>query len=483
MLRAWFLAFQQNWHLNLMTWIILLSALGFAVLCLWTTGWRRPLSLERSGAFLLLTSLWTSLFYGAYRLVHEDQALASMAKMLGEANYAFLIVFMRSQRTTLSRRTEVRASLLVLAVALVHLSLNLSLTGLWQMGVMTVQVLILIGWVALEAWWLWLAQRSTVRLLLAVLVTGHWLSELTARLSLWWAAAQGDATMQAQGWTDAMQDWMWVTFFLGFMAQLAIAGVVAQALRQDKDRLEQLVRRIEGMLQEKEALVMTLLASNAARKSDPHLASLAHELRQPLGSIQLNAEYLTSGQRLNKAEETEVLQEILRENHRAVAIVQGLRSLFADKAPDYDVLDWSAFVSAWVQRQTQVLQQQFGVALRLRAQAGVRVRGNAVQLEMVLQNLINNAVEAMTGKEPGLIEVTLVAHGKLALLDVVDNGAGVPQELSEKMFEMNVSTKSQGMGLGLWLSRRIAQFHRGDLVLVPQPQGARMRLTLPMEAL
>ena len=140
-------------------------------------------------------------------------------------------------------------------------------------------------------------------------------------------------------------------------------------------------------------------------------------------------------------------------------------------------------MSAWVQRQTQVLQQQFGVALRLRAQAGVRVRGNAVQLEMVLQNLINNAVEAMTGKEPGLIEVTLVAHGKLALLDVVDNGAGVPQELSEKMFEMNVSTKSQGMGLGLWLSRRIAQFHRGDLVLVPQPQGARMRLTLPMEAL
>lgn len=197
--------------------LTLLSALGFAVLCLWTTGWRRPLSLERSGAFLLATSLLTSLYYGAFRLVNEDQALAAVAKMYGEANYAFLIMFLRSQRKTLSRRSEERGSLLVLVVALVHLSLNLSLTGLWQMGVMTVQVLVLIGWVALEAWWLWRAQPGAVRLVLAMLV---------GRLSLWFAAWLGDASMLALGWTDSSQDWMWVTFFLGFMAQLAVAEVV-----------------------------------------------------------------------------------------------------------------------------------------------------------------------------------------------------------------------------------------------------------------
>ena len=459
----------------------LLSALGFAVLCLWTTGWRRPLSLERSGAFLLFTSLLTSVYYGAFRLVNEDQALAAIAKMYGEANYAFLIMFLRSQRKTFSRRSEVRGSLLVLVVGLVHLSLNLSLTGLWQMGVMTVQVLVLIGWVALEAWRLWRAQPGAVRLVLAMLVTLHWLAELVGRLSLWFAAWQGDTSMQALGWTDASQDWMWVTFFLGFMAQLAVAGVVTQGLRQDKDRLEQLVRQVEGMLQEKESLVMTLLASNAAREADPHLASLAHELRQPLGAIQLNAEYLASAQRLNKSEETKVLQEILRENHRAVAIVQGLRSLFADKAPDYDALDWTQFVTDWAQRRAPLLSQQFGVRLWVRAQAGVRVRGNPVQLEMVLQNLVNNAVEAMPEHEPGLIELALVAHDGQALLDVVDNGVGVSPQIRETMFDMNVSTKSQGMGLGLWLSRRIAQMHRGDLVCVQQPQGTRMRLTLPLE--
>lgn len=455
--------------------------LGFALLCLWTTGWRRPMSLERSGTFLLATSLLTSLFYGAFRLLNEDQTLASIAKMMGEANYAFLILFLRAQRKTLSRRAEVRGSLLVLVVSLLHLLLNLTLTGLWQMGVMTVQVLILIGWLALEAWWLWRAKPSMVRLSMALVVSAHWLSELAGRLTLWWAAAQGDTTMQAAGWTDAAQDWMWVTFFLGFMAQLTIAGVVVQALRQDKDRLEQLVNSVEGMLREKEALVMTLLASNAARQTDPHLASLAHELRQPLGAIQLNAEYLTSGQRLNKAEETQVLQEILRENHRAVAIVQGLRSLFTDKAPEYDLVDWSAWVSAWAQEQADVLRQQFGVRLQVRTQADVWVRGNVVQLQMVLQNLFNNAVEALSGQPDAAIELSLVAHDKSALLDVVDNGPGVPPELQEKIFEMNVSTKSHGMGLGLWLSRRIAQMHRGDLACVNQPQGARMRLALPLE--
>ena len=87
----------------------------------------------------------------------------------------------------------------------------------------------------------------------------------------------------------------------------------------------------------------------------------------------------------------------------------------------------------------------------------------------------------MPEHEPGLIELALVAHDGQALLDVVDNGVGVSPQIRETMFDMNVSTKSQGMGLGLWLSRRIAQMHRGDLVCVQQPQGTRMRLTLPLE--
>ena len=226
---------------------------------------------------------------------------------------------------------------------------------------------------------------------------------------------------------------------------------------------------------------MTLLASNAAREAQPQLASLAHELRQPLGSIQLNAEYLANAQRLSREEESQVLQEILRENHRAVAIVQGLRSLFMDKAPQHSRLDLSAFLAQWVAQRAPVLQQQFGVKLQWLGQAHVVTLGSAVQLEMVFQNLVNNAIEALACQGGGMIDVSLVAHDRLVLIDVVDNGPGLPEELYEKVFEMSYSTKTQGMGLGLWLSRRIAHMHRGHLCCIANPTGTRMRLSLPME--
>lgn len=227
---------------------------------------------------------------------------------------------------------------------------------------------------------------------------------------------------------------------------------------------------------------MTLLASNAAREAQPQLASLAHELRQPLGSIQLNAEYLASGERLSREEESQVLQEILRENHRAVAIVQGLRSLFMDKAPEQSRLDLSDFLARWIEQRTPILQQQFGVRLQWLAQAHVVVQASKVHLEMVLQNLVNNAVEALAEQGGGTIDISLVAHDKLVLIDVLDDGPGLPQELHEKVFEMNYSTKTQGMGLGLWLSRRIAQMHRGHLACIAHHKGTRMRLSLPLES-
>ena len=462
--------------------VLPLVVLGFVGLCLATTGLMRPMSLGRSGIFLLVTTLFTALFFGAYRLTDGDLALSAIAKMLGEANYAFLIVFLRWHRRPMPESSQRRAAWAVLIVSLTHLSLNMVLTGPWQMAVMTVQVLVLIGWVTLESWWLWRAQPQGVRLMLVLMVSAHWLSELVGRSALAWAAWQDRQLMQGPGWTDAMVDWMWVTFFLGFMAQLAVAVVVAQALRDEKDRLQQMVSQVEGMLKEKESLVMTLLASNAASEAEPQMASLAHELRQPLGAIQLNAEYLTSGQRLSREEESQVLQEILRENHRAVTIVQGLRSLFMDKAPQQEILDLSDFLKNWVELQAPLLHQQFGVSLSLRSQVRVQVQASEVQLGMVLQNLVNNAVEAMANRDGGSIEVILLAHDHLALVDVVDDGPGLPTDLHSKVFEMNFSTKTKGMGLGLWLSRRIAQMHRGDLNAIAHHAGARMRLSLPLES-
>ncbi|OYU30278.1 MAG: hypothetical protein CFE39_14355 [Comamonadaceae bacterium PBBC2] len=465
-----------------MNWVLPLSLLAFTGLCFRTAGIACAFSLQRSAVFLFITALSTALFYGAYRMFGEPLVLGALAKMMGEANYVFLGFFIRSQRKVLPRSVEIWGGTTVWLWSLIHLTLNLTLTGVAQMVVMTVQVLVLIAWVAYEAWLLWRAQRSAMPLMLALVVTAHGLSELVARGAMLWRGFQGSLALNAPGWTDAMLDWMWVTFFLGFMAQLATAGVVASALSQDKARLEQMVSQVEDMLQEKMSMVMSLLASNAARETDPQLASLAHELRQPLGAIQLNAEYLASTQRMSREEESQVLQDILRDNQRAVSIVQGVRNLFVQHSAQLTRLNLPDVLERWAAHQTKVLHPVgVGMTLNLRNQAEVLVLANVVQLEMVLQNLVNNAAEELSLQGGGKIEVTMIAQDRLVHVDVVDSGSGLPADLHEKVFEMSYSTKSHGMGLGLWLSRRIAQMHRGHLGCVARPEGTCMRLTLPRE--
>jgi signal transduction histidine kinase len=466
-----------------MNWVLPLTLLAFTGLCWRTAGLVRALSLQRSAVFLFITALSTALFYGAYRMLGEPLVLGALAKMMGEANYVFLGFFIRSQRKAMPRSSEVGSGAVVWLWSLIHLTLNMTLTGVAQMVVMTVQVVVVIAWVASEAWLLWRSQRSAMSLSLAAVITAHGVSELVARSAMLWRGFEGSLALNAPGWTDAMLDWMWVTFFLGFMAQLATAGVVTSALSQDKARLEQMVSQVEEMLQEKMAMVMSLLASNAARETEPQLASLAHELRQPLGAIQLNAEYLASAQRMSREEESQVLQDILRDNQRAVTIVQGVRNLFVQQSAQLSRLNVSDALERWVAQQAKVL-QPVGVrlTLNLTSQAEEWVSANVVQLEMVLQNLVNNATEELSLQGGGDVVITLMAQDRLVHVDVVDSGPGIPVEMHEKVFEMSFSTKSHGMGMGLWLSRRIAQMHRGHLGCVAKAQGTCMRLTLPREA-
>lgn len=454
-----------------------LGVLFYAVLWATTLGAFRPLNMERSGVYLLVTGLSAGLVYGAHQLFMRDElVMLSLGKMLAEATYLALVLFLRWVRLRLSRRSEVVGSWAVLVLALVHLTLNLTLQGAWHFWVMAVQLLTLFAWVALESYWLWRVQPSGMTKMLLVLVTLHLLAEFLARSSMAYALYAG---LQGQ-WMAILKAWMYVTFSFGYVVLTATAGVLMEAFRSDKFRLETVVQQVEGRLQEKESALLSLLTTNAERTNDPSVASLAHELRQPLTAIQLNAEYLTSGKRVSPQEEAQILQAILRENQRAAAIVQSVRGLFASKTEQqHSVLHLSSWLSDWVQARAPALLDKHGVVLKLHVHAGAAVEINPAQFEIVMQNLLNNAVEVLTGRAQGRIDITLQTLGNMAVIDVQDNGPGVPAGQLEKVFEMNYSTKPQGMGIGLWLSRHIAQTHGGQLVALDSAAGAHMRLSLP----
>lgn len=98
-----------------------------------------------------------------------------------------------------------------------------------------------------------------------------------------------------------------------------------------------------------------------------------------------------------------------------------------------------------------------------------------------MHNLVNNAIEAMLCQPERVIDIELYRREHQVYLAVQDQGPGLAQELQEKVFEMSYSTKAYGMGLGLWLSRRIVHLHRGILESVPVQTGACLQLRIPLE--
>ena len=114
-----------------------------------------------------------------------------------------------------------------------------------------------------------------------------------------------------------------------------------------------------------------------------------------------------------------------------------------------------------------------------------KVRGDNVQLQQVLLNLIVNACEAMTANEPNdralVIETAVVDHETLGI-SVLDNGSGIPADVLDQLFEPFVTTKQGGLGLGLTICRSIAIAHGGRLWAGNNAdRGSAFRLVLPRD--
>jgi signal transduction histidine kinase len=94
-------------------------------------------------------------------------------------------------------------------------------------------------------------------------------------------------------------------------------------------------------------------------------------------------------------------------------------------------------------------------------------------------NILTNAIEAMPSG--GLIRIATAKGDKAVFLIIEDNGPGISPEAVERVFELNYTTKPGGTGLGLWLSRRIVEQHRGTLRIKSEPGiGTKMEISIPI---
>jgi signal transduction histidine kinase len=214
-------------------------------------------------------------------------------------------------------------------------------------------------------------------------------------------------------------------------------------------------------------------------------ASIAHEIGQPLAAILWNAEagesLLESGQPC-EPELREILTAIRHDDERVSDIVQRLRRFLRKEQGSMRLLDLNDVV-AGILRLVSALVRRNGVLLttELRKETPT-VKGDSVQIQQVVVNLILNAMEAMNGLpgERRRMKVTTTADPEgNAEISVMDLGSGSAPDKLSRIFEPFYSTKPDGMGLGLSISHTIARAHCGRIWAESGTSGATFRFRIP----
>jgi PAS domain S-box-containing protein len=216
--------------------------------------------------------------------------------------------------------------------------------------------------------------------------------------------------------------------------------------------------------------------------------SLAHELSQPLAAILRNAEaaeMLLHSTPPDFDELYAIVTDIRRDDERAGAVIERMRAMLkrrdVERQPgSVEALVRDALALARVDAHARHVVLDCHIAPGLPA-----VLGDRVQLCQVLLNLILNGMDAVSDTRNGDRRVVVEAHPSEGLgveLTVKDNGHGIAPELTEKIFDSFFTTKPNGLGIGLAVSRRIVEAHGGRLWAGnnPDSQGAFFRFTLPV---
>ena len=211
--------------------------------------------------------------------------------------------------------------------------------------------------------------------------------------------------------------------------------------------------------------------------------ALAHELNQPLTAL---AAYGKACEiMIRQGESGAALQDVIgrlsAECQRATDVLHRLREFFRSGSTRLEKVDLAGLVVDVEQRLMSRLNDA-GVDCSLDVPPGLEVLADRLQIELVLRNLLVNALEAVAGNPPGERRVVLSAaevEGGKVLLQVLDSGPGVG-EMAGRVFEPFVSSKGSGMGLGLAISRAIVENHGGELWCEEGGQGV-FTLLLPQE--
>jgi signal transduction histidine kinase len=218
-------------------------------------------------------------------------------------------------------------------------------------------------------------------------------------------------------------------------------------------------------------------------------AAIAHEVKQPLAAIVINGKAALRFLERSPPDHDEVrasLNNMVKDGFRTSEVFDGIRALFRKADDGLNQVDINEIILATLQS----LREEFvdhEIEIRSALASGLPpVDGHKGQLQEVISNLIHNAVDAMdaTTDRSRILRVTTEFHGDDAIkLTVEDSGPGIDANKLEGIFGVFITTKSQGMGLGLAICRMIIEKHRGQITASSDGKnGALFQVILPIKS-
>jgi two-component system sensor kinase FixL len=215
-------------------------------------------------------------------------------------------------------------------------------------------------------------------------------------------------------------------------------------------------------------------------------ASLSHELNQPLAAILSNAqaaERILASTHVNLEAIREILADIVDDDRRAAEVIRRLRALLKKGNVEFTSLDVSEMVGEVARLvSADAVLRNVSVRLELSPQLPP-VRGDRVQLQQVVLNLVLNGFDAMRAStaDDRTLVLRAASDGSAAVrVDVCDSGGGIDEADTSHMFDAFYTTKADGLGMGLAIARSIVEAHGGRLEARNNPKGgATFSFSLP----
>jgi signal transduction histidine kinase len=262
------------------------------------------------------------------------------------------------------------------------------------------------------------------------------------------------------------------------------ATIVVTGLIEMKRRVEQSRNRAEVALRQAES---ELARVSRVTTMGELTASLAHEVNQPIAAAVTDAN--TCLRWLNRdqpdvAEAREAASRVVKDANRAAEIISRVRLVFKKGVPQRELVDVNEIIREMVAlMRSQIMRHSISIRTEF-AEDLPRIMADRVQLQQVLMNLMINGIDAMKdvdGTRQLAIKSERAENDQLTV-SVSDTGVGLPAQQADQIFDAFFTTKLDGTGMGLRISRSIAESHGGHLRAVDNPpRGATFHLTLPFK--